>query len=81
VPTIIGWNRRIIRDILRERLTNITITIDMRLSEDKYEFEILQDKLKRKYESDKEKYCGWIGEGLNILPLMNPEHLTKNDLW
>jgi len=53
----------------------------MRLSEDKYEFEILQDKLKRKYESDKEKYCGWIGEGLNILPLMNPEHLTKNDLW
>lgn len=53
----------------------------MRLSKDKYEFEILQDKLKRKYESDKEKYCGWANYGQGIVPLMNPEYLTKNDLW
>lgn len=53
----------------------------MRLSEDKYEAEIRIDKIKEKYENNKEKYCGWIGEGLNIFPLMNPEYLTKNDLW
>jgi len=56
--------------------------ISMRFSEDKCELKTLQDKLKNKYESDSDKYCGWIyywGQG--VIPLMNPDYLTKNNLW
>jgi hypothetical protein len=37
--------------------------------------------LKRKYDNDKEKYLGWNRMNGEIVPLMNPEYLTKNKLW
>jgi len=37
--------------------------------------------LKEKYDSDKDKYLGWHRMNGDILPLMNPEYLTKNNLW
>lgn len=39
------------------------------------------DILKEKYENDKEKYCGWQYFNGELLPLMNREYLTKNNLW
>jgi len=37
--------------------------------------------LQKKYDSDKEKYCGWRMSQGDVIPLMNPDYLTKNDIW
>ena len=34
-----------------------------------------------KYETDKEKYSGWQRINGEVFPLMNPDYLTKNNLW
>ena len=37
--------------------------------------------LQKKYDSDKEKYCGWNMSQGNVVPFMNPCYLTKNNMW
>jgi len=39
------------------------------------------DVLKEKYKNDKEKYHGYHILNRQLLPLMNTEYLTKNNLW
>jgi len=36
---------------------------------------------KERYSSDKERYQGWQIMNGEVLPLMNPEYLTRKNLW
>lgn len=74
-----GKTRELLEKLDFQSIVGEDARVELHWMEQEWQERNLQ--LQKKYDSDKEKYCGWTMSQGDVVPLMNPEYLTKNDIW